>query len=65
MSSSRASDRVARLVASLLLLLAPSPGWAQPSDLQALFGGWIDLDGDARNTREELVENPCQTGVDW
>jgi len=55
------SNRIARVVAGLVLLLAPSPTWAA-CDREALFGGWVDLDGDGRNTREELVEEADRGG---
>lgn len=55
MNSSR-SDRLARLVAALVLLGASTPAWGA-CDRAALFGhGWLDLDGDGRDTREDLLE---------
>lgn len=48
------SDRLAHLVAALVLLSAPE---ALACDRTALFGsGWLDLDGNGRDTREELIE---------
>ena len=61
MSSSR-SNRLARATAFAILLTAAGPAGAA-CDREGLFGsGWLDLDGDGRDTRVELLEASDQGG---
>lgn len=60
--TSSCSNRAARLVAAAILLLAAGPAGAA-CDREDLFGaGWLDLDGDGRDTRLELLEEADQGG---
>lgn len=54
MSSSRASDRAARLTAFLVLLLAASP--LATYDRSDFGSGWLDPDGNGRDAREDALE---------